>query len=106
MQFVNDPFARVFVAFEELYPGVECVVSWTESLTDEKGEPVYGLTTFPDDGGVPWVVISADLSVYDAIEILAHELAHVVAGHDAGHGEAWETAFSAIHEKYLEWMEE
>jgi hypothetical protein len=41
--------------------------------------------------------------VNNAVEILAHELAHVVAGFEEGkddHGPAWETAFESIKQEY------
>lgn len=43
------------------------------------------------------------ISVNNAVEILAHELAHVVAGFEEGkddHGPAWETAFESIKQEY------
>lgn len=80
---------------------------WTEKLRDDEGGVVYGITTFPaDENEVPLVEISAELTVQDAVEILAHELAHVAAGIDAGHGEAWEKAFHRIHQEYLDRLEE
>lgn len=80
---------------------------WTEKLRDDEGGVVYGITTFPaDENEVPLVEISAELTVQDAVEILAHELAHVAVGVGAGHGPKWEKAFKKIHEEYLNMMEE
>lgn len=107
MYFQNDPFATVFQVFQRLYPAAECDVIWTEQLRDEEGGVVYGMTTFHDgDDEIPLVEISAELTVQDAVEILAHELAHVAVGVGAGHGPKWEKAFKKIHEEYLNMMEE
>ena len=103
--FANDPFARVCKYFKLLFPAKKVVCLWTEHLEDEKGETVYGVTIFPKEGSgtnvVPEIFISAELTVKDAAEILAHELAHVAVGCDEGHGEAWEKAFEAIHRAYM-----
>lgn len=107
MNFSNDPFAVVFQVFTKLYPHAECDVVWVEQLRDDEGGVVYGVTTYPaSEGEIPLVEISAELTVQDAVEILAHELAHVAVGMDAGHGEAWEKAFQRIHQEYVDMMEE
>lgn len=40
------------------------------------------------------------LYVMDAISALAHELAHVAVGYEAGHDESWEAAYEAIRVEY------
>lgn len=97
--FDNDPFAMVWKAFHNLWPDAVCEVCWRGGLRDEEGMFVAGVTTFvPDE--IPEVAINPSLEVWDAVEVLAHELAHVAVGIDEGHGDAWEKAFSAIHEEY------
>lgn len=76
--FLNDPFAMVWQAFQNLYPDKNCDVYWDPNLQpDEAGKSVYGVTVFNDDGKV-LVFVDAMISVNNAVEILAHELAHVV----------------------------
>lgn len=76
---------------------------WDPSLQpDEASKPVYGVTVFNDDGKV-LVFVDAMISVNNAVEILAHELAHVVAGFEEGkddHGPEWEAAFESIKQEY------
>lgn len=94
--FVNDPFVRVYEAFRKLYPDNDCFCFWTDDLED-----AHGVTLFSDNPRMsPEIFISADLPVKHAVEILAHELAHVAVGADADHGEVWENAFEAIHQEY------
>lgn len=104
--FVFDPFAAVWEAFKTLYPGkgenVTC--AFDENIKDDNGKPVLGTTDFLDDGSIV-VLIDCNLKVCDAVEILAHELAHVAAGMDADHGPEWEKAFDAIYDKYDELSE-
>lgn len=96
--FVNDPFVGVYQAFRRLYPDKDCCCFWCENLKDG-----HGVTLFPDNPRLlPEVFISADLPVKHAVEILAHELAHVAVGADADHGETWQSAFDAIHEEYMQ----
>ena len=98
--FVNDMFSMVYQAFKNLYPDKECECQWQpEKMTDEDGAEVFGITTYGDNGEI-FVDISAHLKVVDAVEILAHELAHVAVGADANHGKAWEDAFDAIHNEF------
>ena len=98
--FMNDPFAIVYKAFKNLYPDKECSIEWQpEEMIDDEGNGYVGMTTFADDGNV-YVEISIALPAKDAVETLAHELAHVVAGEEEAHGEEWENAFNAIHAEY------
>lgn len=99
--FKNDPFALVWAAFKRLYPDKECVCEWVPGTgKDEDGHDAYGLTTFTNDGRVV-VMVTTDLPINDAVEILAHELAHVEAEYDADHGERWKAAFDAIFDEYF-----
>lgn len=100
--FLNDPPAIVARAFGELYPKAEYIAQLVPDLRDETGATVYGETLFPDDGSTPVISISAEAPISAAPELLAHELAHVVAGKDAGHGPEWEAAEEAIFQKYNE----
>lgn len=98
--FANDMFSMVWQAFKNLYPDKNCECQWVPELEkDDDGEQPLGVTTFADDGEV-YVEIVASLAVADAIEILAHELAHVAVGDAEGHGKAWEEAFDNIHAEF------
>ena len=97
--FVNDPFSIVYKAFQNLYPEKKCVIYWEPEIKDEEGEEVVGMTHFADDGDIT-VEISAKLFVGDAVETLAHELAHVAVGASEDHNEVWEKAFDDIHAEF------
>lgn len=98
--FINDMFSMVWRAFKNLYPDKECKCQWVPELEkSEDGEQPLGVTTFTDDGEV-YVDIVATLAVTDAIEIFAHELAHVAVGEGEKHGKAWEEAFDKIFDEY------
>lgn len=98
--FQNDMFAMVWGAFKKLYPDKDCEVYWEPQIRDEEGgKPVYGLTDFADDGSVA-VFVKPSLAVADAVEILAHELAHVAVGVEHDHDEVWQEAFDKIYEEY------
>ena len=99
--FDNDPFAMVWQAYRNLYPGRPAPsVEWTHiDENDEETHGAWGYTVFTDDGEVA-VFVSCDLKVMDAVEVLAHELAHVAVGAAEDHGEKWEAAFEAIFQEY------
>ncbi len=99
---VFDPFGLIVEIFNDLYPDTPCEIIFSEGLHKGDGDP-WGCTTFPDDGSDPQVVIDVETPLRHAVEILAHELAHVAVGGecDEEHGEDWEKAFSAIHQEYV-----
>lgn len=100
--FDNDMFVLVWRAFKRLYPvkGQQIMkIEWAENVFDGN-EEACGYTNFRPDGSIH-ILISGQLPVVHATEIFAHELAHVAAGADAEHGEAWEKAFDAIHAEYM-----
>ena len=96
--FLNDPIAVVWEAFKNLYPGKECLCQWQPNMKDENGTEVFGCTTFED--GQIFVEVSAELKIFDATEVFAHELAHVAVGEEKKHGKEWEDAFDAIYNEY------
>lgn len=98
--FKNDPFAAVVQAYKEHYPDAPMPdeIVWGRTV-DENGEDVAGVTVLTDSGKIQ-VVISPDIPVYGAVEVLAHELAHVRVGLDAGHGPRWERCFENIARSY------
>lgn len=98
--FENDPFAIVAEAFSNLYQGINYTAFWDSQIRDdENGATCYGLTDFGEDGTV-FVFVRSDISVENAVEILAHELAHVAVGIDHDHDEEWGAAFDAIFDEY------
>lgn len=99
LEIINDPLKTALEATQALWPDLKADIQWNHALRMDKKE--YGCTTFPDDGSIPLIDLNPELSIVIAVEILAHELAHVATPQD-GHGEKWEEAFSAIHEKYNE----
>lgn len=99
--FKNDPFALVWTAFKNLYPDKDCKCWFDIREQDIPGTHVWGETFYPEkDGELPSVFIDYNLSVYDATEVFAHELAHVAVGEGADHGKEWESAFDAILAEY------
>lgn len=94
-----NPFEIVLEAYNALYQR-DCVVQFVEGLWAR--EEAYGVTEF--GGRIPRISVDVITPVHGAVEILAHELAHVAAGdsHADDHGEAWQNAFDAIHQRYVE----
>ena len=104
--FKNDPFSLLWIAFQRLYPDKKCNVWYDhKDQKDENGETIFGETFYSEDGTIT-VFVDYDLSIKDAVEILAHELAHVAVGEEAGHGEEWELAFDTIFQEYEKVSEE
>jgi len=102
LKIANDPFKVVLQAAEELWPDLKVDIQWNPTMKMNKKE--YGCTIFPEDGSTPLIELNPGLKVKYAVEILGHELAHVVVGVGAGHGPEWQKAFEAIFDKYSELM--
>ena len=104
---INDPFSPLFEAFGCFYKDADKIEVYLVmpdefDLYGDDGEPVLGFTLFPDDGGLPVIYVSAVLPFNNVVEVVAHEMAHVIAGQDEEHNEEWEQAFADIHLLYGE----
>lgn len=98
--FDNDPFALVAQAFKNLYPERVYSAQITPDIEDDEGNTAYGVTVFPNADLPPFVEVSGKISIEHAVEIFAHELAHVATPEDSNHGKAWQIAFDKILEEY------
>lgn len=102
----NDPFETLFGAIHNLYPDVECYIQVDPNikapfrLFSKRMWGICGYTLFPDDGSMPEIRVSAHIPYVRVVEITAHEVAHVVAGAEAGHGPKWQQAFDAIKQEF------
>lgn len=96
--FINDPFAMVWRAFKNLYPEKECQCYFDALDENTNGKGPFGVTAFEEK--MIYVFVDVRMNLLDAVEVFAHELAHVAVGDNAGHGEEWEKAFENIHEEY------
>lgn len=103
--FENDPFVVVAQAFAELWPNAPFphiqIVEGLHSTDDAKWAETLVLS---DDDGI-LVSIDVKAPVFAAVELLAHELAHVACEHlglrsEDDHGPHWEECFAALHEKF------
>ena len=98
--FLNSPFEMLNLAFRKLFPSIEYSAYFEQDVRDmEDGEKAYGLTHFAEDGEIT-ILVEADLTINNAIEIFAHELAHAAVGIEHGHGEVWEKAFNDLFDEY------
>lgn len=100
---LNTPFADVIKAAENIYGEINCNIQINPALYLE--EKAYGATTFTDEGNVI-IELDGNTSVVNLIEILAHELAHVVTPDDVEHGQRWEKAFDSIFKEYKRYCKE
>jgi len=88
--------------FEHIYPDVDCYLQFDDSLRKILFWGGWGYTIFPDDKTqIPIIKISTRLPFKYLIEIVGHELAHVVAGEEAGHGDSWKFVFNLLSVEYV-----
>jgi len=102
MEFLN-PFECVIEAYKSLWGTVRCKISFDPKIRKRffwAKWNCWGYTDFDEDP--PVIKISAHLSVFHAVEILAHELAHLKCGeNDLNHGRRWEETFDALHKETM-----
>jgi hypothetical protein len=96
LKIINNAIEIVLQAANELHPNLEADIQFAPV---EEG---YACTTFPDDGGRPLIDIGLHAPIEAVPELIAHEIAHVVAGKDAEHGDKWDCEFGKIQKKYEE----
>lgn len=104
MRIQNDPFKTVLRIVRKRYSRAHARIYFVDKVK-AKGlkKGACGLTIFPDDGKAPEIQISAGIPVWGAVEVLAHELAHLVLGRNpkgGPHGPAWEKTFRWIHREF------
>lgn len=101
MKIENNPIDRLLLIFEKEYPNQAKNISRLYFGKVDKG---FACTLWNDDGISivisPIIKKKKDITFVVATELLAHELAHVVAGYDAGHNEEWEKHFYRLFELY------
>lgn len=96
----NSPFEILALAFKRLFPDVKYSAYFEPGIKDdESGEKAYGFTDFSDDGEIT-IFIDSELSINNAVEIFAHELAHAGVGVEQEHNEKWEKAFNDLFDEY------
>lgn len=93
----HDPIGLMIDCANALYPEHGAVIQWVA----DAGAGV-GCAVWPDDGSPPYIALEIGLALLDAVEVLAHEVAHIVVGTDEEdeHGPQWESAFDALHREY------
>lgn len=99
--FQNSPFNMLAIAFERLFPNVKCTAYLVPQIKDtETEETAYGFTDFNEESGEITIFVDSELSVQNAVEIFAHELAHAGVGIEHDHDEVWEKAFDDLFKEY------
>ena len=98
-----DPLAQTIQAINELYPDLEALIQYDPDIDVDEYK---GSTSFPEDGSTPIIDISPIIPYMAVVEILSHEIAHVVVGRlpegEDEHGEKWQAVMDKIENRYNE----
>jgi len=105
--FENDPFTTVGQCFSELWPNTPSPrMQFVKELHVDDDSP-WAETFFPDDDSEEITIsIDVEASVCGAVELLAHELAHVAVyhlalGYEDPHGKYWKECYEALYQAYI-----
>jgi predicted metal-dependent hydrolase len=108
MKYINNPLDTVIEAVEKLYPNINANIQFNPNIKPHKflwfNWGYCGYTTFPEDNSTPLIDISTNIPFVGMVEVLAHELAHVIVGIKEQHNKNWEEVFDNIQKKYYELM--
>jgi len=103
IKIVNNPMDILSQAINNLYPDKMFKIIINGELKDEDGNEVFGITYLDEE--LCKIEISAQLSIFNFTEVVAHEIAHAVIGEteddDTGHGKKWGKEFDRIYKEYV-----
>ena len=101
MKILNNPIDILFSVFEKEYPNETKKIN---RIVFGKVDNGFGATIFNNAGAdiviSPTLRNGEDIPLTVATELLAHELAHIIAGYEEGHGEVWGKHFERLFELY------
>lgn len=105
MKINNNPIDILLAVFEENFPKTAEKIKTVAFAMIEDG--AFGVTQFNDDGSIeiyisPYKKRKQKMDFETATELLAHELAHAIAGKEAEHNAVWEAQFDKLNELYAE----
>lgn len=114
IKFLENPHQILLDAVNELYPGIEADIIFLdkESYDEFAGEKKdsYACVSFSDNGTKPLIAIAIEVPYVASIELIAHEVAHVVCGYtddeEKAHGKEWKDVFTKINELYCKKVDE
>ena len=98
--FKNSPFEMLDIAFKKLFSDIRYTAYLDDDIrADEDSEKVYGATHIDEDRKIT-IFLDYNLTINNAVEVFAHELAHAAVGAEHDHDEVWEKAFEDLFEEY------
>jgi len=93
-----NPLQSIIDAAIKVSPDIDCIIQFDPRMGNGENAPPYGETAFDTDATI--VSINGNIPISVSLEILAHELAHVIARENADHGDKWEATFQGILNEY------
>lgn len=112
IKFLENPHQILLDAVNELYPNADADIIFLDKESyDEfvENKESYACVKFTDNLK-PLIVVCIDVPYVASIELIAHEIAHVVCGYtddpEKAHGEEWKTVFTKINERYSQKVDE
>ena len=98
--FKNSPFEMLAIAAKRLFPDIEYEAYFDYQIRpEENGQKVYGFTDFGENGTIA-IFVDSELTIHNAVEIFAHEIAHAAVGVEHDHDDVWEKAFKDLFDEY------
>jgi hypothetical protein len=101
--FVNNPLDIVVGIVTKKYPLLDAEIWFADY---DKLIHGLGFTQFPEKRKDPIkITINVDQTMIQCTDVLAHELAHAIAGQKAKHSKKWKKVYDWINDRYCEEVE-
>ncbi|MEN6292865.1 MAG: hypothetical protein ABFD07_12725 [Methanobacterium sp.] len=94
--FVNNPLDIIVEIVTKKYTKLDVKI-WIAEFNHKKIG--LGWTQFPKNKSIE-IVLWQGMTIMQCTDILAHELAHAIAGSKANHNKKWKLIYTWIHKQY------
>jgi hypothetical protein len=105
VEFINNPYDGIIEAVTNLYGEIDCKVQYNPAIESEMNGS-HGCTIYGENG-IIYIDISTNIPFIQTVEVLAHELAHLVRSKvnsenedSEGHDKYWDIIFDNIFNEY------
>lgn len=105
-----NPFELIVDVCNKLYPSLVADIYFVptdvmyEILKDNDSheQEAFGIALQSKDGDRHVIYVNSDIPTHCCIEVVGHEVAHLIAGYERDHDDTWNSEYEKIHDAYEE----
>lgn len=96
----NNPLQILIDIVRKDFPNLNIYIQFSDSLMLNNEDGPFGETSNDKENNFYIITLEARLPFINILEILAHELSHVIVGVEEDHNGKWEQMFSYLFSEY------